>query len=345
MAGILYWIFAILLLGIVIILHELGHFQVARWTGIKVMSFGIGFGPKLWSHTGKDGVLYVVRLLPIGGYCRYYGEDEKVENDRDAFYRQPVWKRAASTIAGPLMNLLTAVLAFFVLYAFIGFPINIPAVGDVMPDSPAMEAGLLPGDKFVEVNGSEIKTVEDVQNQIAGAGASPVSVVVERGGARESITITPRVIDAEAGRPQIGIWFGKGNMRLGIAESARYAFTDTKGTVVAMFNFLKNLVTRGEGVGDMVGPVGTIQLVRQETETGGLTSYMAMLAMISVNLGFFNLLPIPGLDGSRLLFLAVEAVRRKRIDPNKEGLVHLVGIVLLLLLMLPVYVRDIIKLF
>jgi regulator of sigma E protease len=345
-SNIFYWIFAALLLGIVIVLHELGHFWAARLSGLRVMSFSVGFGPRLYARTGKDGVLYTIRLLPIGGYCRFYGEDESVANEKDAFYLQPIWKRALTTVCGPLMNMLTAVLAFFVLYAMLGIPAILPVVDSVVPDSPAQQAGLLPGDRFVEANGEPVNSSADLQNLIEVSGGVPITLTVDRLGEQIELTLTPRVIDSEAGRPQIGIWFSTiNNRRYGIIQSVQMSFAMTKETIVAMFDFLRNLITRGQGAGDMVGPIGTVRVVREQTEYGGIRAYLSMLAMISVNLGFFNLLPIPGLDGSRLLFLLMEAIRRKRIDPNKEGLVHLVGIALLLLLMLPVYVRDILNLF
>jgi len=345
LANVFYWITAALLLGVVIVAHELGHFWSARLSGIKVQSFGIGFGPKLLSRKGKDGTMYTLRLLPIGGYCRFYGEDETVENDADSFYRQPVWKRAFSTISGPVMNMLTAVLAFMVLYAALGIPVVLPAIDRVEPGTPAEAAGLLPGDKFVEANGVEVTSYTQVQELIAQSGGEPITFTVERGGSRETLIISPRLADPAARRYQIGVWFATGTHRFGVLESARLSLLMTKETVRAMYDFLRNLIVHRQGAGDVVGPIGTVRVVREQTEYGGMRAYLSMMAMISVNLGFFNMLPIPGLDGSRLLFLAIEAVRRKRIDPNKEGMVHLIGVALLLLLMLPIYVRDVMNLF
>ncbi|GHV26008.1 zinc metalloprotease [Clostridia bacterium] len=342
---ILYWILAIVLLGVVILLHELGHFWSARKMGIKVMSFGMGFGPKLYSWTGKDGVLYVLRLLPLGGYCRYYGEDESVGDARDAFNNQPIYKRAISTAAGPLMNFLTAIVAFFILYSLLGIPTVLTSIQSVVPNSPAEEAGMLTGDEIIYINNTPVSSVVDIQNAIAGSEGLPLDLTVTRGGSTIPLTVVPRVIDEAARRAQIGIQFATGSVRFNPIQSIGYSFRMTGATVGAMFDFLKGLITRTQSTDDMVGPVGTLALVSEQTQAGGVSAYISMLAMISVNLGFFNLLPIPGLDGSRLLFLLIEKIRGKRSDPNKEGLIHLIGIALLLLLMLPVYIRDIIRLF
>ena len=345
MSTVLTWASAIILLGIVIFVHELGHFYSARKAGIKVKSFGMGFGPKLFSWTGKDGVQYVLRLLPLGGYCRYYGEDETIENDEDAFYNQPVGKRALSTFAGPLMNFVTAVVAFFLFLAVFGELITVPVIGEVNAGQPAAESGLLVGDRFVRVNGAEVKNTADVSNVISKSDGEPVELTIDRHGSLIGVVVVPEIIDPEAGRAMIGITYAFETQRHGVWDSAVSAVKMTGLSAMSIFDFLKGLVTRGQGAGDVVGPIGTIQVVAQETRVGGFRAYIAMLGIISVSLGFFNLLPIPGLDGSRLLFLLVEKIRGKRIDPNKEGMVHLIGIGLLLLLMIPVYIRDIVKLF
>jgi regulator of sigma E protease len=327
--------------------HELGHFWFARWVGIKVMSFGIGFGPKLWSHTAANGITYVLRLLPLGGYCRYYGEDETVEHESDAFYRQPVWKRALSTFAGPMMNFVSAILALFILYACLGLPSSVLlSIDRVEPNTPASEAGLMPGDEFTHVNGAPITSYEDVRAAIMNTtDGGSVELAVDRNGAAITATVTPRIIDVAATTPQIGIRFKQGYTRLGVDESLKYSVINTGATIGGMADFLRSLITREQSASGLVGPFGTIRMVADQTEIGGIREYLSMAALISINLGFFNLLPIPGLDGSRLLFLLIEKIRRKRMDPNKEGIVHLVGIALLLLLMLPVYIKDVMSLF
>jgi regulator of sigma E protease len=152
-------------------------------------------------------------------------------------------------------------------------------------------------------------------------------------------------MDENVGYARIWITYATEAQRLGLWDSLKASFTTTWDSIVGVFDFLRGLITRGQGANDMMGPIGTLQTVATETETGGLRSYIALLGMISISLGFFNMLPIPGLDGSRLLFLLVEKIRGKRIDPNKEGMVHLIGVALLLLLMLPIYIRDIVRLF
>lgn len=357
MTGLFYWLTAILLLSLLIVVHELGHFYAARLCGLRVVSFGIGFGPKLWSRMGKDGVQYTVRALPLGGYCRFYGEDEQVSPDaeplrpgvppfteKDALYRQPVWKRAVMIAAGPLMNFALAIVVILLVYTLVGLPVVQPFVGAVDPESPAAEAGLMPGDWFLEVNGTAVASTETVQTEIAQNTGVPVDLVMQRGTETFSVRITPR-FDEALGYARIGINFGQTRVTVGLGRAIPYTFQSVGNMVTQIFGFLRGLITSGAGVGDMAGPIGAIAIVKEETQANGLLAYLTMAASISVNLGLFNLLPIPGLDGSRLIFLGLEAVRRKRIDPNKEGLVHLIGVGVLLLLMLPVYIRDILRLF
>jgi len=343
LASALYWVAAIVLLGLVIVVHELGHFGAARLTGLKVVSFAVGFGPKLFGWTGKDGVEYAVRLLPLGGYCRFYGEDASVADDRDALYRQPKWKRAVMTFAGPAMNLLAAVLCLALLLGALGLPAILPKVVAVEPGSPADAAGLLPGDVFEAVDGQTVESYEDVRGAILKGGGAPVAFTLRRGDETLDVTVVPAVLD-DTGETRIGITFAMENVREPVWRAIKDAFVVAGQMLAAMLAFLKGLVTRGAGAGDMAGPVGIVSMVKEQTQSGGLRAYLEMAAMISLNLGLINLLPIPGLDGSRLLFLAAEGVRGKRVDPNKEGLVHLIGLAVLLLLMLPVYFRDIVRL-
>lgn len=356
MTGLFYWLMAFLLLSLLIVVHELGHFSAARLCGLRVVSFGIGFGPKLWSRMGKDGVQYSIRALPLGGYCRFYGEDEQVSADspakagvrpfteKDALYRQPVWKRAVMIAAGPLMNFALAIVVILLVYTLVGLPVADAFIDTVEPGTPAEAAGLLPGDRFLEINGIAVEGVETVQAEIAKNPGAPVELVVQRGTESFTVQITPRY-DEEQGRALIGIYFGQKRVTIGFGEAIPYTFQSVGSMVNQIFIFLRGLITQGAGVNEMAGPIGAIAIVKEETQQNGLFAYLTMAASISVNLGLFNLLPIPGLDGSRLLFLALEAIRRKRIDPNKEGLVHLIGVGVLLLLMLPVYIRDILRLF
>lgn len=339
---ILYWILAIVMLGVLIFVHELGHFVSARAVGIRVMEFAMGFGPKLFSKKGKSGTTYSLRALPLGGFCAYYGEDEDLgENDMIAYNKQPVWKRFISVLAGPLMNFLVAVLILVLLFAAVGLPgAAIPQIGTLMQDMPAADAGLLPGDTFVEVNGTQVTDVTQMSGLIDGLEGGTAEIVVDRKGELLRFEMTPRW-NAEEERSLIGIYFANETVRLGFGESVKYAFLETGGMVKAMVDFLGNLIFRGEGVNDIAGPVGTLNLIQEQTQTGGLRSYLSLAAMISVNLGFFNLLPIPGLDGSRLIFLLLEAIRRRPMDPNKEGMVHLAGFVLLMGLMVVVLFKDI----
>lgn len=356
---ILYVILAILLLGILVTVHEFGHFMAARLTGIEVNEFAIGFGPKLlgWKSKKYD-TQFSLRLIPMGGYCAFYGEDDaqgKTLDDPRAYNRQSVWKRMFTVIMGPLMNF---VLAFVVLFGYF----MIGGVYDPAPDSlyvygvdaesPAQAAGILPNDVIIAINGQPVgreltgeslRTTLDEQAALTGT----VSVQVTRDEKTVDLSLTPR-FDEASKRYLMGITLSydlAGPRTPGIGEAFQLTWYNCVSAGSAITNALKNLVTTGEGFEETGGPVAIIQTVTEQTQTGGLEAYVNLLIIISINLGIMNLLPIPGLDGSRFLFMVVEAVRRKPIAPQKEAMVHLAGMLLLFAIMIFFTFRDVMRIF
>ncbi len=370
MSTILYVLLAILLLGILIAIHEFGHFATARLTKIPVREFAIGMGPKLWSRTGKkSGTVYSLRAVPMGGFCSFIGEDDVQQVSKDdprCWAKQKLWRRFLVVLMGPGMNF---VLAFVVLFFYMAIgektvPTMRPVIGAVVEGSPAEEAGLLAGDNIVDINGvSTLVTsilpfeyTEPVDRMIRGwrDGDAPLRVTVLRDDAQEELEITPRYYPDEK-RNLIGISYGSDPVEieercLSIGESVSYAWRSFRYYSTAIFDAVIGLF-KGQNLDQVSGPVGAVagitDMVKsaQEEWNGGFSVFVELLALISVNLGIMNLLPIPGLDGSRLVFMIIEGIRGKPVPPEKEAMVHLVGIAVLFALMIFLTFRDVSALF
>lgn len=318
---------------LVILLHELGHFVVAKLVGIKVNEFAIGMGPKLL-QTKKGETTYTLRLLPIGGYCAMEGEDEDSDDPR-SFSNVSTLARIAVVAAGAIMNFVLAVIVLSIVSFYVGSPTNI--VGGFSENSPAENTELLVGDEIVEINGTEVNSWDDVSENISDLNPQDnIDLVVLRSNEKINIEIKPTVED---GRTIIGIR----------PEYVRSASSAIKGGLEMTWFFIKLLfdffagIFRGEFSADnLSGPVGVITVIGEAANTGFI-NLLYLLGYISVNLGIFNLLPIPALDGSRIVFLVIELIRGKPIDPVKEGYVHFVGLVLLLGLILVVTYQDLIR--
>ncbi|MBC8531107.1 RIP metalloprotease RseP [Gehongia tenuis] len=332
---------AILILGIIVFFHELGHFSVARLFKFKVIEFAVGMGPKLVSKTSrKNGIMYSLRALPFGGYCKFYGEDEDLD-DPDAMNKKPVWQRFLVVAAGPLMNIVIAILVGIILFSVIGIYVVTPEIAEVAAGTPAAAAGIQAGDVIVAVNGEEADSAEAISEKIAAGGES-FELTVERDGQRQNIQVST-YFDEELQKSRVGITFGQEKERYGIFSSIGESVKLNFDILGQMLGYLGNLFFKGEGVNDIMGPVGTIG-VMSEMASQGFVYLLQMVMLISLNLGLINLLPLPALDGGRLVFLIIEGIRRKPIDPNKEGLVHMIGLVVLFGIMLLFTYKDIVRL-
>ena len=356
MATILSVFLALLMLGIMIAVHEAGHFTAARACGIPVRSFGIGFGPKLFGWKGKkSGTDYVFRLIPGGGYCAFYGEDdtqaEPGKEDPRSLQLQAPWKRLIVLFAGPFMNF---VLAFVVALAFY-FGYGLPYAGDkietqiisVQPDSPADIGGMLPGDIVLSMDGQPV-TDNFVSLIDAWDAAKPIEIVVQRGEDTQTLHVTPDFITTE-NRYMMGVtltmqaetvWVHEG-----FGKTVSHTFDVCVSAGGAILEALKDLFTKGEGLDQMSGPVGVINIIAKETQAYKLMGYLNMLIMISINLGLVNLLPIPGLDGCRMLFVLYEMIFRKPINRRVEAYIHLAGYAFLLLVMVYFTFHDVMNIF
>ena len=346
---ILFILLAVLLLAALIVVHEFGHFSSARALGIPVKEFSVGFGPKLWQRKGKKrDTVYSIRGIPLGGYCAYYDEDADTlpADDPRRFGAAPVWKRMIVVVAGSLMNILLAFVLAVVLHAGYGVVAAQPSIESVVAGSPAAQAGIQAGDVLLSAGDAEIVFGDAASLSAAVdelADGEPLALTVERGGAELTLSVLPRY-DEEEGRRLIGVSI-IAYARPTFVQSVQGAWESCVYASTAIVESLGKLIFRGEGAEDVSGPVGVVQLIAEQTRSGGAYMYLSLAVLISINLGLINLLPIPGLDGSRLLFLLAEAIRRKPIDKRVEGTIHMVGFALLFGLMILFTFRDIQRIF
>lgn len=337
------YIIAILIFSLIILFHELGHFLLAKRNGIRVNEFSLGLGPTLVGFT-RGETKYSIKLLPFGGACMMEGEDED-SSDEASFQKKSVWARISVVAAGPVFNFIMAFVFAFILILCVGF--DKPVINDVIEGHPAQEAGIEAGDTIVSMNGKKIHFYREVSLYTFFHPGESIDIVYERDGERMEATVNP-VFDEEQGKYLIG-FYGTGVREKGnVLEALKYSAFELKYWINTTFDSLKMLVTGRVSFNDMQGPVGIVKTIGdtydESKSDGGFWVFVNMLniaILLSANLGVMNLLPIPALDGGRLVFLVIEAIRRKRINPEKEGMVHFVGLMLLLVLMVVVMFNDV----
>lgn len=316
--------------------HEFGHFIVAKLSGARVNEFSIGFGPRLFKKKYGE-TEYSFRALLFGGYVALEGEDEKSSDPR-AIVNKPWPVRLAVFAAGPLMNILLAFLLLFIVFFNIGSPI--PQVKSVMEGYPAEKAGIVPGDKIVMVNNTKINTWEELEKAISSNGERVLTIEIQRGNQILQKQVKP-IFDKNASKVMIGI---VPDYERSISLAFKTAINQTIYFSKLIILSLVMLVTGKVSVNDIMGPVGIVQAVGTVAKTG-VINLLAFSALISVNLGLFNLLPLPALDGGRILFVLAEAVRGKPLPPEKEGYIHYLGFLLLIALLIFATYRDILRIF
>ncbi|MBU9736450.1 RIP metalloprotease RseP [Diplocloster agilis] len=342
-------VIAILIFSALILFHEFGHFLLAKKNGICVTEFCLGLGPTLIG-VQKGETKYSLKLLPFGGACVMLGEDGLVEDER-SFGAKSVWARMSVVAAGPIFNFILAFVGAVIIIGNIGF--DKPSVYEVIPDYPMAEAGIQAGDIIKKVDGSSVHVYREFNNYMQfNQSGSPVEVVYERDGKEYTTLLTPKFNEKE-GRYLLGVRGPGPRVKGNALQTLQYSFYEVEYWIKATFQSLKMLFTGQVGINDLSGPVGIVNVVgesyEQVQEVGGTAkdvwlTMLNWLILLSANLGVMNLLPIPALDGGRLVFLVIEAIRGKPIDPEKEGMVHFTGLILLLALMLFVMFNDIHKL-
>ncbi|HHW70180.1 MAG TPA: PDZ domain-containing protein [Clostridiales bacterium] len=336
-------IIALIVLSVIIMVHEFGHFMTGKMVGIYAEEFSIGMGPRLLKYEGKDTV-YSLRALPIGGYVKFLGEDDN-SNDPRAFNNVAVWKRCLVVVSGALMNFVFAIILLSILFSTHGIYIPSPTIAEIIEDSPAHIAGIQKDDIIVAIDNIDLSNidvedaVETIREVLNKNGSKPTTIEVIRNEEHKTFTVIPQY-DEDTNLYLIGIKFGYELKKLGIGRSIVMAISNIGKMSVIMLKFLGNLIFKHEGIEDIVGPVGIVGEIGKAAQAGA-EQLINLAIIISLNLGIINLVPFPALDGGRLLLLIIEGVRGKPIDREKEGLINLIGFVLLLLLMIVVTFKDI----
>lgn len=332
---------AIIAFSVMILVHELGHFLMAKRVGITVYAFAIGFGPRL-AGIRRGETTYAINALPFGGYVRMAGEDlDDAGGGAGSFRAMPVWQRMAVVIAGPAMNLLLALLLLMGTALIVGVPIGVSnRIGQLLPGWPAEQVGLRPGDAIVAIDGEPMDSGQRVIDTIHSRPNRDLRLTVERAGQRFEVTVRSR-LDPDQQIGLIGFRPEAIREHMGPARALAWAVGTVGDTVDVILTTLVGLFRQGRGIFDqLAGPVGAVRFLG-EAGAAGAEIFVYTAAALSIMIGIFNLLPFPALDGGRLLFLIVEAVRRRPVDPRREGYIHLVGFALLILLLLTLTVRDI----
>jgi regulator of sigma E protease len=323
----------ILILGLLIFVHELGHFLVAKMVGIKVHEFALGMGPLVWSRKSGE-TLYSLRALPIGGFNRMAGMEPGEENDPRGFNAKSVGQRMGVIAAGSLMNFMLAIVLFVIFFMGIGTVSN--KIAGVLEGSPAQMAGLEPGDRIVAVDGRDTSTWEQLTAAIRAKPEQEIQLIVNRGGEQLQVVLTT-LRDEQENVGLIGV--RPSIEKKGFFESIWLGIKLSVSLIVLIVQQLF-LMIGGQVPADVAGPVGMVQIVG-EAVNFGIGTILQFAAMLSLNLGIINLFPIPALDGSRLVFLAVEGVRGRPINPEKENFLHFIGFVLLIGLMILITYQDV----
>ena len=332
---------ALLLLSVLVMIHELGHYTAGRLLGFTIVEYAVGMGPKLFGFK-KKSIEYNVRALPLGGMCRFYGEDEGVADER-CFNAQKAWKRFIVILSGPLMNFVLAFLLGLIL--ILGWGVadesKVLVLG-VYENTPAAAAGLQEGDQFLSVDGKAVENFESLTGAVTAADAQHMEVVILRDGQEQKLTLSD-LYNTETGANFMGVTLAYGVKRVGPFYAMKESVAVCWEYAGLVFKSLGMLFSGEAGLKDMAGPVGIVQLLGEATRSGWYT-VLSLCTLLSVNLGLFNLFPIPALDGGRLLFILIEWVRGKPVPPEKEGVVHLVGFGLLMILVVVVTFNDILRL-
>ena len=351
------------LITVVVFIHELGHYSIGKWCGIGVETFSIGMGKQIWGKRDKSGTLWRIAILPIGGYVKFYGDedptgkksyssDDKV-NDQN-FHNKSVWKKIATTAAGPLFNFILAILIFSMIFLFRGESLVQPFIGDVVKGSPAYNSGLKTGDEIISVNGENIFSFNDLRDHVMQSSNEELSLTLIRDGSQIDISLVPEVVVAkdrfgsEYSSARIGV-MGSQNpnhmelIRYGFFESFFRGTKETYNLSSKILVYLGNLISGRESIDQMGGPIKIVQ-ISGEISKYGIIPLLALIAAISVNLGIINLLPIPVLDGGHLLYYSFEVLRGKPLSQKTQEIGMQIGMSLLIALMIFVTFLDISRL-
>lgn len=344
----------VFVLTAVVFVHEMGHYLIGRWCGIGVKAFSIGFGPELFGFNDRRGTRWKLCAIPLGGYVKFVGDmnatssqpsaediESLTEAEREvAFHTQPIWKRAATVVAGPLFNFLLTIAVFAVLFSLYGRPVMEPMVAEVTAGSPAARAGIQPGDRFVKVDGAKVETFADVQRLVSGRAGDTITFTMLRDGKEITVTAAPELMeqqDALGNKVKVAIIGVANNAELGQPRLISYtpagalsaAVEETGHVIERTGQFLKRFVVGREDRCQLGGPIKIAKMSGQAAKLG-FEWLVQLVAFLSVGIGILNLLPIPPLDGGHLLFYGVEAVIRRPVSERMMEMAYRTGLILVL---------------
>lgn len=349
---------------VVVFVHEMGHFIAGRLCGIGVQAFSIGFGPEIFGYTAKNGTRWRLAAIPLGGYVKFVGDmsatsasvDEQALSKlseaerRVAFHTQPLWKRAITVFAGPFANFVLGAAVFAAMFAIYGQYVYQPTVAEVRPNSPAAEAGILPGDTFISVDGVRVASFADVQRIVTGRAGDPLKIVLERDGREIETVATPEVSEqptALGQKVRIGLIGVVTNEAVGKRDRIEYGplqavvagIQETGDVIARTGQFMKRFVAGREDRCQLGGPVRIADMAGRAAGLG-FEWLVQLVALLSVGIGILNLLPIPPLDGGHLMLYAAEAIVRRPIPAQVTEAVYRVGMLMVLAFMMFVFWND-----
>ena len=339
----------ILVLGTIIFVHELGHFIFAKLMGVYVYEFSLGMGPRLFHKKGKE-TDYCLRLIPIGGFCSMAGEevdeeDIKVPKKRRLQAKKP-WQRFLIMFFGPGFNFIFAILLLFFVALFCGSYSYEPIISDVNKNYPAQLAGIEKGDEIVSINGKKVKTTDDATIYLTLADKKKNTIIKVK---KENDDIKEYKIKPKKERKDVETSYKygitvKGEKKYGFVNSIKYTVVKTGSLFKQMWITVVKLFTGGVKVNQLSGPVGIYSIVGEQSKSG-VSNILYLMAFLSINVGFLNLIPLPAFDGGHILFIVIEKIKGSPVSPKVENMIHTVGLFLLMLLMVYITFNDILRLF
>lgn len=332
----------IFVFGIIVFIHEFGHFITAKASGMRVDEFAIGFGPAL-VKVQKGETLYSIRAIPLGGYNKIAGMDPEEPLDDRSFLNKPVWKRFIVIEAGAIFNFLLAIVIFFIVYATYGVqtPSKEPIIGNMLSNSPAAMAHMQVNDRIISIKGKPVAEWTDISKQLQGTANTVVPIVISRDGQEQELSVIPTQTGNE-GRAVIGINPVSIVQEYTIGQSAVQAVNTTGYVLVSMVEGLWSMIT-GTTNAELAGPIGVAQMAGQMAENGFMY-LLQFTALLSLNLGVINLLPIPALDGGHLIVLLIEGITRRRLPVKALQYIQMTGVIILILLFVYATTHDISRL-
>lgn len=359
-----YFFSFVIVISVIVFIHEFGHYIVAKWCGVKISAFSIGFGKEIFGWYDKSGTRWKVCALPFGGYVKMYGDATAASTaDKDAmeemsaeekavtFHHKKLWQKAAIVSAGPIANFLLTIVLLTYIIVTVGMSSTEPVIGEIMPDTPAAAAQLQPGDRIVSVDGEEMDQFNDIVLALSTNLEEPVSLVIERAGERQTLMLTPQMIEDEDGlgnkiqRPIIGIRSTEIKLEdVGFGVAIWEATKKTYSICETTLRAVGQIVTGDRKISELKSPIGIAKLSGQATEKG-VNMTIWLMAMLSANLGLINLFPIPVLDGGHLLYYAAEAARGRPLAERIQEWGYRTGFAAILALMAVTVYHDIVNIF